>query len=480
MHNFRSHPDGGVRRAAAAAALLLAPAWLALAAAATDVPLANPAPAPAVQVPAVEVTAPKGAAAHRVFDSFHEGAFARLRSGPMIEAILWRHHYLAGQPKEEAIILTTHEGNRITSATTVYTRQGKVYASSDVLGEALPIKGLAAADLHGPNGPARALQFIVSARNALLDAAEPLSSGEPSPPFGSLLAVAEETGDYWILGRAAGPPAPVDPHTPAAVRALVRQAHRDANRAVREELTQAFVVETATEVLGWTYQALHDPARAGIVPVALGPLKGRFLIAGTQPERFVTDPQVLVFDWEGAQYCYEPDVGTWVQKLPIDVTTGLPYLCIRNGALLECVYFGASYSRQHPGEKAVVLADDPPLAAYAADHKLNLFLPDYGRFGLPPDYLDALGSPAYLAQVRDRLLAIEQQRGAPASAIPQSMEGDDGDMQIRRAYVAFQAAGIACQLEEEGLPSLRFTWDRVSYVYGPDQRVRRAAGPPPG
>jgi hypothetical protein len=83
---------------------------------------------------------------------------------------------------------------------------------------------------------------------------------------------------------------PVDPKTPPAVRELVRQAHRDANRAMRQELTQAFVAETSDEVLGWTFQALHDPNRAGIVPVALSQLKGRFTIMNSQPEKYVTDP----------------------------------------------------------------------------------------------------------------------------------------------------------------------------------------------
>lgn len=428
--------------------------------------MANPAPQPAVQLPAVEVTATKDKTEHKTYNSYHEGTFARLRSGPMVEAILWRHHYLASHPQEEAIILTTHEGNRITSATTVYTKEGKLLASSDVLGESFGLKGLTAADIRSP---AKALKLIVDTRNLLLDSVDSGGGGT----MGSLLAVAEETGNYRILGRLAGPPMPVDPKMPEAVRAMVAQAHRDANRAMRDELTKPFVAEASDEVLGWTFQALHDPNRSGIVPVALTQLKGRFPIMNTDPVRYVDDPQVLVFDWEGVQYCYEPDVGTWVQPLPRDGVTGLPYLCIKNGALLEGVYFCASYGRQHPGQKTSLVTSDPVAAAYAADDKLNLFLPTVGRFGLTKQYVEALDQPAYLTQIRDKLVSIQARRGTPPSALPQEITGDDGDMQMRRAFIAFKAVGVACQLQEDGPPSLSFTWDGVAYVYGSDLQVHR-------
>ena len=433
--------------------------------------LAAPAVTPPVQLPAVQVTATKDKTEHKTYNSYHEGTFARLRSGPMIEAILWRHHYLTGHPKEEAIILTTHEGNRITSATTVYTKEGKVYASSNVLGETFAIKGLLAADLHSPTGPATALKAIVETRNLLLDSAQGGSN-----TMGSLLAIAEETGNYRILGRLAGPPTPVDPKMPEAVKAMVRQAHIDANRAMRDELTKPFTAEASDEVLTWTYQALHDPERAGIVPTALAQLKGRFPIMNTDPVRYVADPEVLVFDWEGIHYCYEPDVGTWVQPLARDPVTGLPYLCVKNGELMEAAYFCASYGKQHPGQKAVLVPGDPVAAAYAADEKLNLFLPAIGRFGLTKEYMDAIDHPPFLAQIRDKLVAIQNQRGMPPSPLAQQMEGDDGDMQMRRAYVAFKAMGMPAELKEDGPPSLSFTWEGVAYVYGADQRVHRAGG----
>jgi hypothetical protein len=143
---------------------------------------------------------------------------------------------------------------------------------------------------------------------------------------------------------------------------------------------------------------------------------------------------------------------------------------------MEGAYFCATFAKQHPDGRVVLVPSDPVLAAYAADEKLNLFLPTEGRFGLPRQYLEALDNPAYLGQIRDRLLAVNRQRGIPASAIPQEMEGDDGDMQMRRAYVAFKKVGIPSQLDESGPPSLKFTWGGVAYVYGSDQQVRPANG----
>ena len=62
--------------------------------------------------------------------------------------------------------------------------------------------------------------------------------------------------------------------------------------------------------------------------------------------------------------------------------------------------------------------------------------------------------------------------GTIVNKIPEGMTGDDGDMQMRRAFLAFKAAGIRCALDESEQPTFTFTWDHVDYVYGPDQQVR--------
>jgi len=54
--------------------------------------------------------------------------------------------------------------------------------------------------------------------------------------------------------------------------------------------------------------------------------------------------------------------------------------------------------------------------------------------------------------------------------------GDDAGLQLRRAFLAFQAAGLPCQMSEQAEPSLTFTLNGVAYVYGPDQPVHAAPG----
>src|SRR5580698_2243556 len=76
---------------------------------------ATPPSEPAVQLPPVEVTASQQKKPQSIFETnpLFLHTFADLRSGPMIEAILWRHHYLEDHPQEQAVIVTTGRGNRI-------------------------------------------------------------------------------------------------------------------------------------------------------------------------------------------------------------------------------------------------------------------------------------------------------------------------------------------------------------------------------
>ncbi len=122
----------------------------------------------------------------------------------------------------------------------------------------------------------------------------------------------------------------------------------------------------------------------------------------------------------------------------------------------------------------VLPLDEPILAAYQVNGKLGLFIPTLGRVTLPGEYLDAITDPGFLRQLRDQVVAAKKQQGKPASAISESVPGDDSDMQMRRAFLAFQAAGITSELNEKGPPSLTFTWNDVAYVYGADGQVHAA------
>ncbi len=108
---------------------------------------ANPGATPAVQLPSVTVTAQKDKG-NPIFggNSLFDGPFADLAGGPLIEAIFWRHRYLTNHPQEDAVILTSVRGRRLVSATTLYSRGGRIYASSNALGENVPVPGL------GPGG----------------------------------------------------------------------------------------------------------------------------------------------------------------------------------------------------------------------------------------------------------------------------------------------------------------------------------------
>jgi hypothetical protein len=470
--------------------------------------------APAViKLPTFKVIAPRDqpSALKETFEKVNhafDGPFPSLRSGQLIEAILWRHQYLNDHPHETAFIATTQRGGKIRSATTIYTQEGKVYGSSYAVGENLLIAGLTAADLQSPDGVARAKKYLADYRRALGGAVAGSSgTGKPSAggtaagaALGSLVVAAEESGNYEILAEAAGPPEQAPTMKNGASIPGAQDARNHANQALRVALVQAFG-EPANEILSWTYEALHNPARAGMVPVALTRVRVegssvtispfaeynnilRDLRADRLPSKNVISEKkhvsqeltALVFDWEGAQYLYQPDVGTKIKPVPLNAITGLPYLCIKGGALLECAYFCATYAAQHPEDKAVVLPGDPVLAAYQTEGKLGLFIPTLGRFTLPEDYVNAIDDPGSLGQLRDQLIALQKQQNAAPNVIPDEMAGDDADMQMRRAFLAFAAAGIPCQLKEEGAPSLDFTWDGVAYVYDADQQVSPAPG----
>ncbi len=236
--------------------------------------------------------------------------------------------------------------------------------------------------------------------------------------------------------------------------------HAFAQAAARATAIQGFG-QPSNELVSLTYAGLHDPAHAGLVPVSLG-------------ETTYRNARVpcIVFDWDGVQYTYQPDRGTTGQPIPINALTGLPDLCVRNGALLECVYFCAVFGKQHPGSSPAMIPGEPIAVAYQTDGKLGLFIPTLGGFSLPSQYLKALADPEYLGQIRDQVVTAKKPQARAADAIPEEMQGDDGDLQMRRAFLACQAAGIPCQLNENGAPSLAFTWNGIAYAYGSDQQIR--------
>ncbi len=490
--------------------LALLPVWPVRAAPSAETQTVSTDANPAVQLPQIVVTASREKKTTPLFTTnpLFDHPFADLRSGPMIEAIFWRHKYLKDNPAEQAIIVTTHRGSRILSATTVYTRKGKVYGSSNALGERFPIKGATPASLRTPAGIAQVTDYIVKLRSDYLAMAQPTADpafismpgdteGDPiaAPTLGAVMVGAEESGDYTLVGNV------VDPQPAGSILSdgtvVVAPGDLALIAATQANVRHVFFPGTSHEILGWTYEALRNVERAGIVPVVLGWIKGSNTGAAIPPfsaftrlqgnseaevrrSPFPRPDQFIAFDWDGVQYYYHPDVGTWAQPLPVNALTGLPDLCVRNGALIECVYFCAVFGQKHPDGRTALVPGDPVAAAYQTDGKLGLFIPTLGGFTLPPAYLKALDDPEYLGQIRDQVVAAKKAPGKAAGAIPEEMSGDDGDIQIRRAFLACQAAGIPCQLNENGPPSLAFTWNGIAYAYGSDRHIRSsvAAGEP--
>lgn len=451
---------------------------------------APPLPGQTIQLPPYEVIGekPEWGTLRQSFETLNhafDGPFPELRSGPLIEAILWRHRYLAEHPSDDAIILTAQDGQRIKSATTIYTKDGQLFASSNALGENRHLQGFTAADIHRPESIVRVKAVIQYIRDHYLPggdttradiaaAADDSANADLNgglPTLGKALILAEEQGDYSVLAMMAG--------------GQGRNQRSSSHAALVDAMLQSFY-EPSTEVLSWTYRALHDAQRAGIVPVALSqievePLPGKKEIV-----------QALVFDWDGMHCIYSPDRGNWALLPPKNPVTDRPYLCVRGGSLLEAVYFCAGYLKNHPAEKAVILpgspaavaytAGSPAAVAYTASGTVGIFGLSRSSFGLPKRFgPEVIADVPGLTQVRDRLvIEVGKMRADPKKApgvtpIPEEMEGDDANMQMRRAFLALQDVGVVSHLTEGANPSLDFTWQGARYVYGTDQVVRVSA-----
>jgi hypothetical protein len=434
---------------------------------AADGPDASPTPpsGEVLKMEPYEVVSPRlPSGFHEVLQSMDhalDGPFPEIRSGPLVEAILWRHRYLAEHTADKAVIVTTGDGSRIHSATTIYSLNGKVYMSSNALGEHRLLKGYVPADLDDPKKVARVQAIIQASRDVYLpggptradmqvaaddDGNVDLNGG--LPVLGKLLVMAEETGDYSVLAMQAGGTGKSNAHAAAMV--------------------QTFNQPT-DEILAWTFKAMHDPARAGLVPVALSEVSLK------NETTLKTDKyEALIFDWEGVHYTYSPDYGTQGLPIPGDPITGKPYLCVHDGGALECAYFMTTFLKEHPEEKAVVLPGAPVAVAFTEKNKIGIFGLALGPYQTKPMADDALariwGSPGSLARQRDRLAQDVKQ------PIPEQLLGDSADMQMRRVFLAFQQAGIPCHLKSGDVPELRFTFQGSDFIYGADYSIRRATG----
>ena len=401
------------------------------------------------------------------------GPFLELRGGPLIEAIVWRHNYLKIHPTEEAIILVDLDHQRVVSATTVYTKDGRLFGSSQMLGDNDRLRGLTAADIRQPDKIRRLIQGIrdhylgmtstqadqaatnsdISAERASVQTPQDVQSvmmGTPSAPaganvmadpsdmanlLGSKIARAEATGDYSVVGISMPDGVQMNP----------------------------FAGEPAN-VLQRSYEALHDPAQAGLVPVARGTVN----LAVRRPDADhpnaepVTEPtDTVVFDWDGIHYLYNPDFGTWGVSLPVNPLTGRPFLCLKNGDLFESISFCATYPKAHPGEQVGLIAPPggPYGAVYTRNGLLHFFSPFLGRTVIPKHFQLKLSDTDTLTKMLALLVEREKKQLEAAhqtvnpNAVIDGLPGDDADLQMRRAYLALKEAGVSPQLVVQKNPT---------------------------
>ncbi|HEX3728946.1 MAG TPA: hypothetical protein VHV47_04020, partial [Opitutaceae bacterium] len=316
--------------------------------------LLRAADAPPVQMSPYEVAAPKFTTPFQEFysklDSLFDGPWVDTgHSGALIEAIIWRHGYLAVHPSDQADIYVDRHGSRVTGATTVYTAGDRLYANSWALGEHQRLQGLTAADVHNE---ARVRQALRGIRDSYaLNASFAWSTASFFPGGGSPIDRAVRVVDPLFLSSRDNlvvqsryhpgygetyftPPVlgeitalPDEEELSAAQRATLKSEERGekASTMVRERSYRPF------EAVGWeifartgtvvytgdnfhesndqmadtVYRMLSDPAKAGRVPVGLGhipvhPPRGDGTPGPTQMVPVVT------FDWEGVHYVFRP------------------------------------------------------------------------------------------------------------------------------------------------------------------------------
>jgi hypothetical protein len=476
---------------AASAALLLAPLLLTASARAED---------NSVHLPAYEVTAPKFTSGFAEFmqklDTLFDAPWVDARGSPLIQAIVWRHGFLSEHPSDEAIIYVNQKDDgAVTRATTIYTSNGKLYANSYALGERMRLSGLTAADIHDRKKIESAIDGIheAFALSAELETASIRGLGElaysPAGSFGSRgifrSNILSPSGERFGRNTSRFNP---------YLETVYTSGDGDTGQIVPTGLNPFYpgfldpsggtgdrYHEPPAAMLDSVYRALHDPSRAGLIPVALSPVSYQFQSKQGTRARTI---QALVFDWEGVHYVYRPYSGTVGHAIPRNPVTGLPYLCVKDDGLIESIYFSATYLKTHPQEKAVPVASESPFAAYTVNGKLCLFSPSLNHFAeLKAVDVGTIANPNALASSLARMRAQLAAQPAPSaragvrhpSRLPERLTGDTTDSQMRRIFVAFQDAGVPnVHLTSGETSTLTFSWQGVNYVYGSDQQLRQA------
>jgi hypothetical protein len=423
------------------------------------------------------------------------GSNFHIRGGQLVDAIGFRHDYLQSHPGEKAtvVVVTRPPNPRVTQAVVVYTSGGRLRLESVATGD-IQAWGLTAADIDRPEVLRKYVEGIrdtylmgegfstigdaqnmfldtgtgvniqtaagqtptiaglssagqVAAAENTVDSAMLMALVQDVKPSGGALAVAEETGDYSKVWRGHG----VD-NAPV----YLYPGSSD------DMLTSAF---------HW----LNDENKVGLIPVARGRVKVDLShLEGRNKGAPDATQSAVVFDWDGVHYMYTDQFGTLGMPFPRNPVTGAPYLVLKNGDLLESLYFVATFARKFPNEKAALV---PPVdgvhaaAIFTQAGHIWMMSPFLGRFELPDRYKsEHIGA---ISKLHDALIARELKKlppgvaSLPATGLPQALPGDSSNEQVRRAYLAFKELGIpgGFVVNEKNLPGLKVSYQGAEYSY---------------
>jgi hypothetical protein len=416
------------------------------------------------------------------------GSNFHIRSGQIVDAIGFRHEYLEAHPQEKAVVVvvTRAPSTRVTQAVCAYTKDGKLRLASVAIGDIQP-RELSAADIDHPDVIRKYVQsirdvYIISAglpagndsndmykepaatTSAAADASTPgnsdagkqnaVSNGvamarmQDVAPSGGKLAAAEETGDY--------------------------------SKVTRGRRGPVLYPGSSGDMLDSAFHWLSDEKKVGLIPLARGKVDLDYFRteASRNKDGLIGSMDAVVFDWDGNHYAYTDQFGTLEMPIPTNPATGLPYLVIKNGDLMESVYFAATYERQNPQEKVVLLrpVDGVHAAvAYTRSGQVWVMSPFLGRFALPSQY--RIRDADVVANLHAALVARELKNLPPGTAcrpgtgVPQVLQGDGIIEQIRRAYLAFTDVGLPCSLTETDakVPGLKVRFKGSEYGYQASQ-----------
>jgi len=390
------------------------------------------------------------------------GSNFHIRRGEIVDAIGFRHLYLERNPNERAVVVvvTMPPDRRVTQALVAYSKNSVLHLKSAALGDIRP-PGLIVADIDHPD---KIRKFVQDIRDTqLLQGGMEINYGGTDQisidratgrlrlvTQGTLIAEAEESGIYSGLSVGGGHP-------------LYRGSAQD-------------MVDSA-------FHWLNDMDKVGLIPVALA--KVDVLRLDQQPRRGKVAPTIIedgvVFDWDGVHYFYNDHAGTLAMPIPHNPLTGAPYLVVRNGDLLESLYFLETYGRQHPAESGALIPARPGIpaaAAYTRDGRLWLMSPFLGRFAMLPtsfklDRIDAL-EIVHQALIRREMEKVHS--GAlrrPGAGVAQALPGDSWNEQVRRAYLAFKELGVPVRFVENsrGFPGVRVSYRGTEYSYFSPERT---------